>query len=678
METENPLLKKFDTPFEVPPFEKIRIEHFIPAYEEAIKQHKAEIEQIVNNPEEANFDNTIVALDNSGELLHEVESIFGNLNETITNEEMQEIAKKMSPVTSAHYDDIYLNEKLFQRVETVYNQRSQRPTDAQQLLEKTYKRFVRGGANLSTEDKTRLRKINEELGMLEINFGENLLKETNSYKLVIEKKEDLAGLPESLISAAAETAEANGMKGKWIFTLHYPSIFPFLQYAENRELRKQIFTAYFSRGNNNNENDNKEIINEIVNLRLEKANLLGYKNHASFVLEKNMAKNPETVFELLNKLWKAALPNAKEEVAEMQAIVDKEGGDFKLESWDWWYYAEKVKKAKYNFDTEALKPYFQLENVIKGVFEVSTKLYGISFKKLDNMPLYHPEATVYQVIDNDGSHLGILYMDWFPRESKRGGAWMTSFREQYEKNGKDVRPVISIVGNFSKPTGNTPSLLTLDETLTLFHEFGHALHGLLSKGKYYSITGTSVSRDFVELPSQVMENWALEPEVLKLYAKHYQTGEIIPMELIEKLEQSSKFNQGFETVEYLAAALLDMNYHILTEKSKIDVVEFENKTLNKLGLIPEIISRYKSTYFAHIFSGGYSAGYYSYIWSGVLDADAFQAFKETDLFDAATAKSFRDNVISRGASDDAMNLYKAFRGREPEITPLLKRRGLID
>jgi len=674
----NPLLTEFNTPYNVPPFDKIKNEHYIPAYKEAIKKQEEEINEIVNSTEKPTFENTIVALDNSGELLSNVDNIFQTLESAITSEEMQDIAKKVAPLISKNGDDIKLNAKLFERITTVYNEKDNLSLDAEQstLLDKTYKGFVRGGANLNDEDKTRFREINEKLSVLTVEHGENQLKETNAFTLLIDNKEELAGLPQSSIDAAFETAKEKGEEGKWIFTVQKPSLIPFLQYSEKRELRERMLTAYIMRGDNNNENDNKKIVAEIVNLRLERANLLGFDSHAAYVLDDNMAKTSENVYELLNKLFTAALPIAKKEVKELQALIDKEGGKFKLEPWDWWYYAEKIKKEKYAFDEEELRPYFKLENVLQGAFDVANKLYDIKFKIRTDIPTYHNEASVYEVLEADGTHIGILYMDFFPRESKRAGAWMTGFRKQSKRGGQDITPVISVVCNFSKPTADKPALLNFDEVETLFHEFGHALHGLLSECTYYKLSGTSVARDFVELPSQIMENWAGEPEVLKMYAKHYKTGEIIPDELIEKLKNSGKFNQGFATIEFLSAAFLDLAWHTVTKTSEFNVNEFEKAAMDKIALLPEIIVRYRSTYFSHIFSGGYSSGYYSYIWAAILDADAFEAFKETSLFDKKTATAFRENILSKGGTKDPMLLYKRFRGAEPSIEPLLKRKGL--
>jgi len=676
---ENPFFTEWETPFGVPPFDKIKNEHYLPAFEEGMKQHNTEIEAIITMKAEPDFDNVIAALDYSGEMLKRVSSVFFNMTSAMTSDELQEIAKEVSPKITAHYDGIMMNPKLFMKVETVYNNKEtyQLNTEQLQLLELTYKNFIRSGVKLDEKQQTRLKEINSELSLLTLQYGDNLLAETNNFELIVDKKEDLSGLPEPLIEAAAETAKEKGKEGKWVFTLQNPSVLPFLQYADNRELRQKIQQAYVMRGDNNNANDNKEIITKIVAFRIEKAQLLGYETHADLILELNMAENPANVYKLLDQLWTPALKRAKEEAKEYQKIIDSEGGKFKLEAWDWRYYAEKYRKLKYDLNEEELKPYFELTKVRDGIFYVCKQLYSLNFEVRDDVPKYHEDNIVYEVTREDKSHVGILYMDFHPRESKRGGAWMDAFREQYRKDGKLISPIITIVCNFTKPTPSMPSLLTLDEVQTFFHEFGHALHGLLSQGTYPGISGTNVPRDFVELPSQIMEHWALEPEVLKQYAKHYKTGEAIPDALIQKIQNAAYFDQGFATVEYLAAAYLDMYWHTLKTADFKDVNTFEAEGLKKLGLIPEIISRYRSTYFAHIFSGGYSAGYYSYIWCGVLDNDAFEAFKENGIFDKATADAFRINVLEAGHKDKAMTLYKAFRGKEPEIKPLLKARGLI-
>lgn len=678
LQTDNPLLLSYETPFNVPPFDKIKDEHFKPAFEEALKQHNLEIDSIINNSEDPTFENTIVALENAGSLLSNVSTVFYNLNSANTNDSIQAIAKELAPQLSAHNDEIKLNAKLFARVKSVFENKDKFPLDAedQKLLEETYKGFVRSGANLSDEDKEKLKKINADISVLTTEFGQNLLAETNAYELVIEKEEDLAGLPEALKNAAADVAKAKGKEGKWVFTLSNPSVMPFLQYADNRELRKNIWDAYQKRGNNGNDNDNKDILVKIANLRLEKAKLLGYSSHAAYVLEEAMAANPENVYKLLNKLWAPAINKAKAEAADIQKEIDAAQDTFKVAPYDWRYYAEKIRVKRFALNEEEIKPYFSLSSVREGAFETATKLYGITFVALNNVPTYHEEVEVYEVKDKDGSHLGLLYADFFPRESKRGGAWMTSYRSQSTKDGKRVAPVISIVCNFTKPVGDQPALLTFDEASTLFHEFGHALHGLLSNVKYKSLAGTSVSRDFVELPSQIMENWAADPEVLKTYAKHYKTGEAIPDSLIAKMENAGTFDQGFATTEYLAASLLDLDYHATKTAITGDVNTFEKAAMDKAGLIDAIIPRYRSTYFQHVFSGGYSAGYYAYIWAEVLDSDAFAAFKEKGLFDQVTAESFRKNILEKGGTANPADLYKAFRGKDPDPVHLMKKRGL--
>lgn len=680
--TDNPFFSEFNTPFDVPPFDKIKNEHYLPAYKEGMKQEQKEIADIVDNPAAPSFENTIAALDKSGALLAKVDTIFYVLKNAQTNDEIQKIAKEIAPLISKHEDDILMNEKLFERIKTVYLQKDNLKLTAEQakLLEEYYKEFVRGGCGLPAEKKNKLRDINTELSMLGLQFGENILKEENAFKLIIENKEELAGLTPVIIDGAAETAKELGYEGKWAFTLHKPSLIPFLQNSDRRELREKMFKAYINRGNNNNELDNKAILAKIAALRLERALLLGYKSHADFVLEKNMAQKSGNVYNLLNQLWAAALPMAQKEANDMQALIEKEGHTFKLQAWDWWYYAQKVKKARYDIDDNILKPYFKLENVRDGAFYVAGKLYGLKFLERTDIPRYHEDVRVFEVQEKDGSHVGILYVDYFPRSNKKNGAWMNNFRDQSNRDGKMVRPVITNNGNFSKPAGDVPALLSPEEVETLFHEFGHGLHGLLSNCVYEELSGTSVPRDFVELPSQIMEHWAFEPDVLKVYARHYKTGETIPSNLVEKITQSRLFNQGFETVEYLAASFLDMDWHTIDKSSvftdKFDVNKFEMESLKRIQLIPEINTRYNSTYFNHIFSSpfGYSSGYYSYIWAEVLDCDAFEAFKETELFNQETARAFRKHILEKGGTEDPMALYKRFRGREPEIGPLLKKR----
>lgn len=677
-QTMNPFFQPYDTPFNVPPFDKIRNEHFKPAILEGIKKHEAEINLIANNTGAPTFDNTILAMENAGELLSEVNRVFGNYNSANTNDGLQAIAKETAPVLSAHSDDIALNEKLFSRVKTLWDKKESLNLNLEQakLLENRYKYFVRSGANLSGADKDKLRKINAELSLTSLKYGQNILAETNKYELVISDKKDLSGLPNELIEAASADAKAKGKEGKWVFTLSNSSVMPFLQYSSNRKLRKEIWNAYQTRANHDDDLDNKANAIKLANLRGEKARLLGYKSHSDYVLEESMAKNPQNVNKLLNDLWKPALEMAKNEASDIQKMMDKEGIKDKVQPYDWRYYTEKIRKERFDLDEQELKPYFSLDNVTKGVFQVTEKLYGLKFKQLNNVPVYHEDVTAWEVTEANGRHVGILYMDFFPRASKRGGAWMTSYRNQSMVNGERKAPVISIVCNFTKPTADAPALFTFDEVTTYFHEFGHALHGLLSNVTYKSLAGTSVPRDFVELPSQIMENWAAEPEVLKMYAKHYKTGATIPDELIQKLQKAGTFDQGFATVEYLAASLLDMDYHSQTAPITLDAATFEKNSMKKIGLIDAIIPRYRSTYFQHIFSGGYSSGYYSYIWSGVLDTDAFEAFKTTDLFNPEKAKLFRENVLERGGTEDPMILYKRFRGAEPSVEPLLRKRGL--
>lgn len=675
----NPFLADYNTPFEVPPFDKIKNEHFKPAFEEAFKQHTAEIDAIVKNTEEPTFENTILAYENAGKLLSKVSTVFSNLNSANTNDDLKALAVELAPISSAHRDNIALNDTLFNRVKSVWENKDSFGLNEEQqiLLDDIYKGFVRSGANLNESDKETLRKINSELSVLGVQFGQNLLDETNAYQLVVENEAELAGLPAGLIAAAANEAKAAGQEGKWIFTLQNPSVMPFLQYADNRELRRQIWDAYQSRGNNGNDQDNNEVLVQIANLRLEKANLLGYPTHAHYILEEAMAENPDNVYKLLADLWKPALAKAKIEAYDIKQEIESSGESFDPAPYDWRYYTEKIRQKRYAIDEEELKPYFSLKSVREGAFDVANKLFGLSFKQLDNVPVYHEEVEVYEVFDNDGSHLGLLYADFFPRASKRGGAWMTSYRRQYtDENGSRVAPVISIVCNFTKPIGDTPALLTFDEATTLFHEFGHALHGLLSNVTYESLSGTAVSRDFVELPSQIMENWASDSEVLKSYAKHYETGEAIPDELITKLENAGTFDMGFVTVEYLAASLLDMDYHTQTQAISQSANDFEAASMSNYGLIGEIIPRYRSTYFNHIFAGGYSAGYYSYIWAEVLDSDAFAAFKETSLFDQNTAESFRKNILEKGGTGKPSVLYHQFRGAEPNPIHLMRKRGL--
>jgi len=674
----NPFLKEYTTPFQVPPFNEIKLEHFMPAIDQGIQDHLSEIKAITSNPEAPNFENTILAFDQSGFILNRSSLTFDNLNQANTNDEMQTLAREITPKISTHRDNIMLNKELFSRIKAVYEKRKEMNLDAEQIrvTEKYYEDFVRSGANLPDDKQGELRKLNDELSMLCLKFGENVLAETNkNFMLVVDKEADLKGLPADVISAAAEVAKNSGKEGKWIFTLQKPSWIPFLQYAENRELRKKLYQGWLMRGNNNNANDNKDIVASIVKLREQRARLLGFDSHGAYVVDINMAKTPANVYDFLLKLWEPTLKRAKIERADMQAMIDQEGGKFKLEMSDWWYYAEKVRKARYDLDESAIKPYFSLDNVLKGLMHVANKLYGIKFIERTDLPVYIEEVRAYEVQEADGSHIGILYYDFHPRPGKAGGAWCTSFRDSYYKDGKKVTPVVSIVCNFTRPVGDVPALLSLEEVTTLFHESGHALHGLFTDGPYHRTAG-SVPRDFVELPSQVMENWATEPEVLRSYAKNYKTGEVIPEALIEKITKSAQFNQGFLTGEYIAASLLDMDLH--SKAFTGDVLAFEKASMDKIGLIPEMAPRYHSTYFSHIFSGGfdYSAGYYVYLWAAVLDADAFDAFKQSgNIFNPEIAAKFR-TLLAKSGSDEGMTIYRKFRGQDPSLEPLLKNRGL--
>ncbi|HPI68891.1 MAG TPA: M3 family metallopeptidase [Bacteroidales bacterium] len=677
--SENPFFNEWDTPFEVPPFNKIKASHYMPAYLKGFAEHKKEIKEIINNPEEPTFDNTIKPFVYSGQLLTKVSRVFGGLNSAHTNDTLQSIQKEIAPLLSKHNDDISLNDSLFNRIRIVYENKEKfnLTSEESKVLDETYSDFVRGGAALPPEDKEVLRKINEELSLLSVQFSQNLLAETNGFKLIIDREEDLTGLPEGVKAQAASLAKTMGLDNKWVFTLQVPSMTPFLQYSDKRDLREKLFTAYFMKGDNDNENDNKEIIANIARLRLEKARLLGYNNYASYILEKNMAKSPDRVIDFLTQVWNAAIPVAKAEAAAQQQMINREGGKFRLEPWDWWYYTEKIRKEKYDLDDELTRPYFKIENVISGMFYVANRLYNLDFAERTDIPEYHPDVVTFEV-SRDGEHVGVLMIDNYPRESKRGGAWCGVYRSQIrDTEGRMITPVVTMVTNSTPPTGDKPALLTPTEAETLFHEFGHALHQLLSNSTFPGFTGTAVPRDFVELPSQIMEHWVFEPEVLKVYAKHYETEEIIPSEIVDKLVKSGQFNTGFATTEFLAAALLDMEYHMLTEPVNLNIREFEKKTLDKYGLIPEIKPRYRSTYFNHIWASGYASGYYSYYWSEMLDADAFQAFKETgDIFNREIASKFEKEILSRGGTGDPLEMYIAFRGKEPGVDALLVNRGL--
>jgi peptidyl-dipeptidase Dcp len=677
--TPNPFFSEYTTPFGVPPFDLIQTEHYLPAVVKGIAEQQAEIDVIVNNPAAPSFENTILAYDKSGKLLDKVSSVFGSLNGANTNPAMQAVARQMAPLTTTHRDNISLNDKLFERIKTVYQNRDNSNLDADQkrVVEKYYSDFVRNGADLNAVDKEKLRGLNQKLSVNGIKFGENLLAETNTnFNLIVENPKDLDGLPQDIIEAAATTAKESGMTGKWIFTLQKPSMLPFLQYAKNRNLREKIYRGYFMRGNNDNAFDNKESILNITNLRAERAKLLGFKSHADYVISNNMAKTPEAVYTFLQNIMTPAQKAALKDRDDMQKIIDNEGGKFKLAAWDWWFYAEKLRKDKYNLEESEIKPYFALGNVRDGMFYVANKLYGISFTRLTDVPVYHPEVEAYEVKEADGSHLGVLYMDFHPRAGKRVGAWCGRFRNQSYVNGEKIHPIVTIVTNFTRPTGDAPALLTWDEVTTMFHEFGHGLHGLFTDGKYDRTAG-NFPRDMVELPSQFMENYAAAPEVLQVYAKHYKTGKVIPQELMTRLQKSLAFNQGFATVEYIAAAFLDLDWHSIQEPQKVDVLAFEKQSMDKINLMDEIIPRYRTTYHNHM-AGGYSAGYYVYLWAAVLDSDAFQAFEDSgDIFNKTIADSFRKNILTEGGSDEGMIQYHKFRGQEPSQIPLLKKRGLL-
>lgn len=672
----NPFLSEYTTPFKAPPFHLIKVEHYKPAFEQAMKEQANNIDKIVNEQNEANFKNTIVAFENSNNLMKKVSAVFYNLSIAITTEELQALNKELAPIITNHTDNINLNAELFNRIKQVYNQMDQLDLSIEEktLLEKVHKNFVRGGANLKNTQKEEFRAMNTELALLYEQFKEKLLNENNSFQLIIDKESDLDGLSETSIQKAAETAKKQNLDNKWIFTIQKPSLLPFLENSTNRDLREYLFNGYINKGDNNDANDTKEIIRKIANIRLKRANLLGYETHAHYILDNNMAEKPENVYALLDELMPKALRVAKQEVSDMQEIANKNKTNIKIQPWDYWYYAAKVKEEKYALNENQIRPYLKLENARDGMFWLANQLYEITFEKLNDLAIYHEDVEVFEVKEKNGDHIGILYFDYFPRASKRSGAWCTSFRPQKYENGKKIAPVVSIVCNFSTPVGDTPALLSVDETKTLFHEFGHALDGLFSDKQFSSL---GVPRDFVELPSQIMENWAFEPQVLAQYAKHYLTNEVIPTELVEKIKLADKFNQGFATTEYIAASYLDMDWHTIKSEMTSDVNEFENESMARVNLIDEIVPRYRSSYFQHIFSGtSYSSGYYSYLWAEVLDADAFQAFKETDLFNKELAKAFRKEILAKGGTENAMDLYQRFRGSIPSTQALIERRGL--
>ena len=676
MKAENPFFGEYNTPYNIPPFEKIQIADYMPAFEEAIAQHNQEIAAIVNNRAVPDFENTIVALDNSGEMLEKVSYVFSGLYEVVSTPEFQKVGAQVFPMLAAHSDEIKMNEGLFQKIKSVYDNRAKfnLTTPLLRLLEKYYKDFARNGALLSEEKKAELKDINDQLSKLCLQFGDNILKDTNKWTLVVDNEKDLAGLPASSIAVAAEEAKAMGKEGKWVFTLHAPSRLPFLTYADNRDLREKMYKAYTNIANNNDENDNKAIINQILKLRLQKAKLFGFDSFAAYQMDNVMAKTVEDAEELLYKVWKPAVAKAHEEIADMQKYVDNHGGNFKIAAWDYYYYAEKVKKEKFNFDENDVRAYFPIENVRKGIFTMAERLYGITFKEVNNVPVYHPDVKVYEVLDKDGKHLSMFMTDYYARGGKRQGAWMFVYQEA---NGtKDVRPIVYNVGNFSKPTADSPSLLTLDEVETMFHEFGHGLHGMLTRTQYKGNAGTNVDRDFVEFPSQLHEHWMLEPELLKVYARHYKTGEVIPDELVNKLIESSKFNQGFVNTELAGAALLDIEWHKLNDGKDVDVAEFEANVSKKLGMPEEIGYRYRSTYFNHIFSSDqYAAGYYTYLWAQVLDCDGYEVFMKEGVFNPETAARLK-HVLESGNDEDPMKLYEGFAGHRPDADALLRDKGL--
>ena len=675
---ENPLMADSALPYGAPEFSKYEPTDYEEAFLEGFKRQRAEIDAIVACTDAPTFDNTIGALERSGRLLGKVSGIFFNLSETDADSIMKETEKRIMPLMTEHNAYMTMNETLFARVKTIYDNKANLGLTREQemVLDKYYRMFVRGGALLDADKKAQFMEIEKQLSLASIEFGDNSLAETNAFQLVITDEKELAGLPQSSIDAAREEAQAKGKEG-WLFTLQKPSWIPFMQYADNRDLRKKMYLGYINRGDNNNDNDNKEVIARILKLRQQKAQLFGFNTFAEYQLEDKMAKTPQAAYDLLMTIWKAALPKAKAEAAELQKMMNAEGKGEKLEAWDWWYYTEKLREQKYALSESELKPYFSLDNVRKGSFMVANKLFGVNFRPIEGMDIYHPEVKTFEVLDADSSHLALFYADYFPRATKRAGAWMNNIVEPLNIDGENKRPMIVNVCNFTRPTGDTPSLLNIDEARTLFHEFGHALHGMLTQTRYPSVAGTSVARDFVELPSQIMEHWAIEPEVMKLYAHHYQTGEAIPDELIAKMQAAASFNSGFETVELVAAALLDMECHMLSDYTNFEANAFEKAVAEKIGLIPEITFRYRSTYFNHVFSGGYAVGYYSYLWAEVLDADGFEAFKEKGIFDEATGRSFRKNILEMGGSEEPMTLYKRFRGAEPNPEALLRNRGLI-
>jgi len=685
----NPFFQEWTTAYEVPPFMDIKNEDYMPAFKKGMEDNLAEIDVIIKNSEAPTFANTIEELERTGKLLSKVQRVFSNLASSNTNPKLQELQRDLSPMLSAHYDKIVLNEDLFNRVEEIWNNRESTDLtkEQQKLLKDTRKQFVRSGALLDESQKKKITEINSKISQLSTEFGQNLLAETNGFELILNKS-DLDGLSDAVVSAAYEAAsqkmdkadsedEKEKYKDKYVFTPHRTSMYPFLTESTRRDLREKLYNSYVMRGDNGNETDNNDIAAQMAKLRAERANIMGHKTHADFILEENMLKTPDEVYDLLIQLWKPALKRAKAEVADMQAVADSEGKDFKIAAWDWWHYSEKVRKEKYDLDESAIRPYLSLDNVIQGVFNTTNKLWGLKFREIFDIDSYHPDARIWEVTDKDGSHLAIFIGDYFTRSNKRGGAWMSSFKGQSNLDGRQ-RPIVVNVCNFPAPVGDNPSLLSFENAITLFHEFGHAMHGILTDVTYGSMAGTSGPRDFIELPSQLLEHWVSEPEVLKSFATHYETGESIPDELIQKLLKAGKFNQGFINTEYLAASLLDMDWHTMSLGDAQNISNnFEKKSMNKIGLLDEIAPRYRSTYFAHIFSGGYSSGYYSYVHAAVLDSDAFEAFKEAgNVFDPELSSKLRKQIYEKGSTEEAMDLFVNFRGRKPIIEPLLKVRGL--
>lgn len=674
---ENRLLLESEAPFGAPEFHLYNVTDYKEAFETSISEKRKEIKSIIENKQEPSFENTIDALELSGRNLNKVSSIFFNLNESDNTPQMTEIGNAIIPMLTELYGYIYMNDSLFARIKVLHEQKETLGlTEEQQMvLEKYYQQFVRGGALLKGEEKAKLLEINTQIGLAQIEFGNNLLADSKEFKLIITDEKDLSGLPLEVQESAKDAAKAENHEG-WLFTLDKPSCIPFLQYADNRELREKVYKAYYGRGNNNNKNNNKEVIKRILQLRKQKVELLGFETFAHFMLDEKMAKTPEAAYDLLMSIWNPAIERAKEEAKALQEIIDTEGGDFKLEGWDWFYYTEKLRKTKYALNDADIKPYFALENVLAGAFDCANKLYGVKFVERNDIPVYHPEVKTYEVLDRDNAHLAIFYADFFPRASKRQGAWMTNYVNQLNIGGKDIRPMVVNVCNFTAPSGDTPALLNIDETRTLFHEFGHALHGMLTQTHYPAVSGTNVKHDFVELFSQINEKWAVAPEVMRTYAKHYKTGEVIPDSLIEKMQRSSHFNSGFETSELVAAAILDLKMHLVEDYSNFDCNDFEDDVRKTLNFISEIEYRYCSTNFAHIFSGEYAVGYYAYLWAEVLDCDAFELFEERGLFDAETACGFKQ-LLQMGGSKEPMKEYRKFRGTDPNPAALLRERGLI-